>query len=358
MNTHDRELIESLHRPPKPIFGSRQERNHYQISRAINALAMRQPQTASFEQEIQQELIRRGAEKRLSNSILLPVDVLQRDLNVASAAQGGYLVDTSSELLGFVDLARPRSVLLTLGATVVGGLRENVSVPRITTGTTVHWLESETSAPTEGQPSLGQIALTPKSVGTYTEVSRKLATQMSAGAELLLRNELVGAIGQAIDVAGLGGTGTSGQPIGVSLTPGIGSVSGTTLAYAQVLAMQTNAAASLSQFGGYAAPAAVGEIMAQRVRFAGTASPLWEGSLYRGTVIGYPAMASGNVPTGQLLFGGDWSTVLVASWGDAIEVAVNPYANFSAGIVGLRVIHSIDIAVRQPSTFTATTTVN
>jgi HK97 family phage major capsid protein len=245
-----------------------------------------------------------------------------------------------------------------MGATVVEGLQGNITIPRIVTGATVTWLGSETSGATETQPAAGQIAMTPKDVSVYTEVSRKLTLQMSPSAEQLLRTELISAVGQAIDVAGLGGTGTSGQPMGISLVPGIGSVSGTSLAFSQILTMQSNAHASLSQFGGYASPVAVAELLTQRTRFPATDSPLWSGSLYRGEVLGYPAMVSANAPTGQLLFGGDWSTVLVGSWGDAIEVAVNPYANFSAGIVGLRVIHSIDIAVRQPSTFTATTTVN
>jgi hypothetical protein len=38
-------------------------------------------------------------------------------------------------------------------------------------------------------------------------------------------------------------------------------------------------------------------------------------------------------------------------------VAVNPYANFGAGVVALRVLMSVDVAAQQPSTFTATTTV-
>jgi hypothetical protein len=40
------------------------------------------------------------------------------------------------------------------------------------------------------------------------------------------------------------------------------------------------------------------------------------------------------MPANMLLFG-DWSTVMIAEWG-MLELQVNPFAGFQAGIVGLR----------------------
>jgi hypothetical protein len=48
--------------------------------------------------------------------------------------------------------------------------------------------------------------------------------------------------------------------------------------------------------------------------------------------------------------------VLVGEWG-VLELEVNPFANFQAGIVGVRAIASIDIAVRYPTAFSAASSI-
>jgi hypothetical protein len=54
-------------------------------------------------------------------------------------------------------------------------------------------------------------------------------------------------------------------------------------------------------------------------------------------------------PAATLIFG-DWSSVLVCSWG-VLEIGVNPFANFPAGIHGIRAIWSVDVIVRYAKSF-------
>jgi hypothetical protein len=99
----------------------------------------------------------------------------------------------------------------------------------------------------------------------------------------------------------------------------------------------------------------VAGLLKQRVKFSSTASPIWEGQLQGGQVDGYRAMASNNVPSGYLIFG-DFSQMVMAEWG-VLEVDVNPYANFAAGIIGVRAMYSVDFAVRVPGAFSIASSV-
>jgi hypothetical protein len=48
--------------------------------------------------------------------------------------------------------------------------------------------------------------------------------------------------------------------------------------------------------------------------------------------------------------------VIVAEWG-VLQVDVNPFANFQAGVVGIRAITSIDVALRYGAAFSLATSI-
>jgi hypothetical protein len=52
------------------------------------------------------------------------------------------------------------------------------------------------------------------------------------------------------------------------------------------------------------------------------------------------------------VFFGDWSQVLVGEWG-VVEILPNPYAAglYEAGGIELRILQTLDIAVRHPQAF-------
>ena len=218
-------------------------------------------------------------------------------------------------------------------------------------------MATEATAITESQQTFGQMALSPKTAGAYTEISRQLLLQSSPGAEQLVQSDLAQVVALAVDLAVLNGSGSGGQPTGIIGTSGIGSVTGTSLAYAGIVEFQTDTAGGNALFdsSGYVTTPAVAGLLKQRVKFSSTASPIWEGKLLEGTVDGYRAMASNQVPSANILFG-DFSKVVLAEWG-VLEVEVNPYANFAAGIVGVRAMYSIDVGVRYAAAFSLATSV-
>jgi len=340
---------------PAALGLSAKEARNFSLIRAVNAVVDKNWTKAGFEAECSREIMQRMGKQPTDNSFFIPLEVQKRDLTVATANAGGYLVETANQ--GFIDLLRNRSVLFAMGARRLSGLQGNISVPKQTAAATAYWLANEATAITESQQTLGQLVLSPKNVGAYTEISRQLTLQSSPEAEGMVMDDLAKVVALAVDSAGINGSGASGQPTGVISTAGIGSVTGTSIAYAGIVEFQTDVAASnaLAPSCGYVTTPAVAGLLKQRVKFTSTASPMWEGTLLDGNVDGYRAMASNQMPSANLLFG-DFQQIIVAEWG-VLEVAVNPYAAFATGIIGIRAFYTCDIGVRYASAFSLATSV-
>lgn len=337
---------------------SKQETKRYSVLRAIRALVDKDWTHAGFERECHNEILKRaGLGEAPNNGFYIPMEVQKRDMTVGTSANGGYLVATDNLASSFIDLLRNRALLARLGATMIPGLQGNVTVPKQTAGGTGYWLTNEATAITESQQTLGQLPLTPKNLGAYTEISRQLMLQSSPAADGLVMNDLAKVLALAIDLAGFEGTGTAGQPTGISGTAGIGSVTGTSLALAGIVEFQTDVASSnaLAANCAYVTTPSVAGLLATRQRFASTDTPLWEGNILDGKVMGFTAASTLQLTAASMIFG-DFSQVVIGEWG-MLEIALNPYANFTAAITGVRAIQTVDVGVRVPGAFSRAITI-
>lgn len=277
----------------------------------------------------------------------------QRDLSTA-AGGGAYLVDTQN--MGFIDLLRNRSVLLNLGAMRMSGLIGNVTIPKMSAAATAYWLANEATQITESAQTLIQVALSPKTVGGYTEISRQLMLQSSPDAEGMVMGDLAAITALALDLAGLNGAGSGGEPDGIIGMAGVGSVTGTSLAAGGVLEFQSDIGNALTMGCGYLTTAVNAKLLMQRPELPSTGTTrLWQGNMLDGSLFGFRAMTSGQCPTGDMIFG-RWDTCIVGEWG-VLSVEANPYANFQAGIIGVRAMYTADIAFRYPEAFSIATSV-
>jgi HK97 family phage major capsid protein len=346
------------------------ETQRYSLFRAMRAAVDNDWSEAGLELEahkaLEKKLVGRRQGKR---SFFVPLEVQrrpvataarmsgQRDLSALTGSAGGFLVATDN--MSFIDILRARSVAMSMGAQRMTGLVGNVTVPRQTGAATAQWLASETTAATESDQVFSQMALTPRNVAAYTEVSRQLMLQSDPSAEMLVMNDLAAVVALAVDNASINGSGAAGQPLGIINTGGIGSVTGTSLAYSGILEFQTDVmtANALVNMGtaGYVATPIVAGLLAGRSRFANTDTPLWEGNLMDGRVAGFRGMSSTQIAAGRMLFG-DWSQLVIGEWG-MLELDVNPYANFPAGISGVRAFYSVDVGVRYAASFSYSTAI-
>lgn len=337
---------------------SQKDQKRFSVFKAIRALTDKNWKGAEFELECHAEILKRtGLQEAVHGGFYVPMDIQRRDLTVAAPTGGGNLVATDLQASSFIDLLRARSRVAQLGATMLPGLVGNVAIPKLTGAATAYWLTNEATAITESQQTIGQLAMSPRNLGAYTELSRQLMLQSTPAAEALVMGDLAKVLALAIDLAALEGPGTGGAPTGISATAGIGSVTGTTLAYAGVLEFQSDVAAgnALADGSAYLTTPAVAALLAQRQRFASTDTPLWTGSLLDGQVAGYKATTSTQLTAASMIFG-DFSQVVIGEWG-MLEIALNPYANFAAAITGIRAIQSVDVGIRYAAAFSRATTI-
>jgi len=342
------------------------ETREFSIAKAINACASRDWKGAEFELEAIKAVAQRMGKTPDPHKFYVPFEVLmrkmpvrqdgKRDLTVASAGGGGYLVAT--ENMGFIDMLYNRSVAFNMGVRRLSGLTASTTIPRMSASGTAYWLASESTAATETQQTFQQVSMTPKTAAAYTEISRQLLLQSSPGAEGIVTDDLAQIVATAADLAVLNGAGANGEPDGIIDFSGVGSVAAGSLNYAAVLEFQTDVASSKvrPQSGGYVTTAAVAAIAKQRQRFSSTDTPLWTGNIWDGQIEGFRAMSSEQVPSATMIFG-DWSEIVVGEWG-VLEVEVNPYANFQAGIIGVRCMYTMDVGIRRPYAFSQMKTIS
>lgn len=338
---------------------SKGDTQRFSIVRAIRAMIDRDWSAAPFEKEASDAICKRaGIASPTNGGFYVPMDIQKRDLTVAAPTGGGYLVATDLRPQNFIDLLRARTVVGQLGATMLPGLVGNVAIPKLTGAATAYWLATEATAITESQQTFGQLALSPKSVGAYTELSRNLLMQSTPAADAIVMGDFAKVMALAVDLAALEGTGASGQPTGISGTAGIGSVSGTSFALANAIEFQTDLASgnALTTGCAYVTTPTVAGLLSTRARFANTDSiTLWRGNVLEGQMEGFRALTTTQVTAGSMVFG-DFSQVVIGEWG-MFELAMNPYANFQAAITGIRAIQSLDIGVRQAAAFSRATSI-
>jgi HK97 family phage major capsid protein/HK97 family phage prohead protease len=352
------------------------EAQRFSLSRAIVAAASKDNDwsKAGFELECSRAVAQKLGKVAENHKFYVPFEALERqallpqermmelamqaamgrrDLTVAVAGQGGFLVGT--ENIGFIEMLRNRSVAFRMGVRRLSGLQGNVTIPRQSAAATAAWLANETTDATESQQTFVQMALSPKNVAAYVEISRQLLLQSSPGAEGIVTDDLAQVVALAADLALLEGSGAAGQPTGLANTAGIGNVAAGAATYAKVLEFQEDVATSnvMPLRGGYVTHPSTASILMQKQRFTSTDTPLWMGNIWDGQVSGFPGMSSNQLAAGVVDFG-DWQEGVIGEWG-VLEVEVNPYANFKAGIIGVRAIYSMDVGFRRPFAFSRAT---
>lgn len=330
----------------------------YSMMNVVRALAnpndKRAQEAAKFELELSQEAERQYGKQ--ARGILIPDDVLSRAFNAGGAADtptgavtGDGLVDTQFMAGSFIEMLRNRTALMRL-ATTMSGLVGNVEIPKQTGGATAYWLGEGEDAQ-QGTPSIGQIALSPKTVAAYTDITRRLMLQSTPDAERVVRNDLASAVAQAIDLAGFYGAGGN-EPTGIAQTSGINAVNLATTGkptYAETVQMESEIAADNADVNSMA------YVMASGMRghfkttqkFDGTnGAPIWEQG---NTVNGYGTEVTNQILSGDLFFA-NFADMIIGLWG-GLDLTVDPYSLSKSGGTRLVVFQDTDMAVRRVESF-------
>ena len=322
------------------------EASQFSIVRAIQALSTGNWKEAGFEMEASRAVAKKLG--RDPQGIYIPYETLRRDLTVGTATAGGHTVGTDMAADSFIELLRNRMAVMAMGARSLTGLVGNVAIPRQTSGATAYWV-AESGAPTESAQAFDQVTLSPKTVGAFTDISRKLLLQSSIDVESFVRNDLATTLALAIDLAALNGSGSSNQPTGVINTSGVGAVDLTGgISWADVVELESDIATANADVGslGYMTTAALRGTMKTTLKASGVSGYLWEGD---NTVNGYRAMVSNQIPAGKIVYG-NWADLIVGMWG-ALDITTDIYTGSTSGTVRVVALQDVDIAVRHAASF-------
>jgi HK97 family phage major capsid protein len=292
------------------------------------------------------EEMQRIAPLSTANGIRVPW-INERALVSSIAATDGYFVETVN--YDPQPTLVPVSAAVALGATVIE-TSTPFNVPAVKTPASTYLLNSETTQITEAEQSFGQLAFSPKQLAAYTEISRLLLLQSAAQA--VVARDIMAAIGAKLDALCLNGDGTNGAPIGVANFPGINTFSGSSLGLATLLGLQDSAGDALDPTAGFATTRTVAKVLRARAEISGSSKTLWQGPLFAGTLTDLPARTTTAITTGSLLYG-SWQKLWIAIWSAGIELAVNPFAGFQSGLIGVRAMVTFDSGLVWPAAFAA-----
>lgn len=325
------------------------EIKRFSFLRALNALANptdRQAQeAAAFEREVSDAASKKY--EKPANGILVPNEVLQRDLNVGTATAGGNLVPTELLAGSFIDILRKRMAVMATNPTMLTGLSGNVSIPRMTSTSTAYFV-GESGSPTESQQAFDQINMTPKTIGAFVDYSRRLLLQSSIDVETMIRDDIAKVIATKLDNAAIYGTGSSNEPLGIKDTTGVGTQTISTFGtFAEYIGMETDVAAANADVANmyYLINASARGALKSTEKASNTAQFVFENN----EINGYPAIVSNQLANNDVVFG-DFSQFCIGMW-SGLDLTVDPYANATSGSVRIIALQDVDFAVKQPGAF-------
>jgi len=339
---------------PSEIGLTEKETKRFSIMRAINAMAnptdRKAQEAAKFEFECSEAAQR--AYGKTAQGVMLPDEVLrnwnQRDL---SAGSDGDLIGQDYRAGDFIDVLRNNSAVMPM-ATMLNGLTGDVKIPRKTAASTAAFISSEGGAAGESEFTVGSVSMSPKTLGAFTDVTRQLMIQSSIDVENLIRNDLAQSMAIAIDDAALEGSGSSGNPTGITNTSGINSVSLSSAAaptFAEMVSMETAVRVDNALLGDLAYivhPTNYGTLKTTE-KATNTAQFI----AVNDEINGYKVVVSPQLTANNYVFG-NFNDLLVGMFG-GLDIVVDPYSNSSAGTVRIVALQSVDVAVRHAVSFCA-----
>ena len=332
---------------------SQKEVGRFSMMRAIHALANPTDRRAQEAAAFEFEASRAAATQHgvTAQGIMLPAAVLRNWKRDMSAGSDGDLVAEDFKGEEFLDALRNSSAVMQAGARMLGGLSGDVKIPKKTAASTAAFVASEGTAAAESEMTIGNVSMSPKTLGAFTDVTRQLLIQSSLDVEALIRDDLAQSIATAIDKAGLEGSGSSGNPEGILNTTGVNQVTNFAAAnptFAEVVTLETAVAEDNALMGNlsYILPASMYGALKTTEKATNTAQFVVEPG---GTLNGYQGIVSNQATAGNLYFG-NFSDLLIGMFG-GLDIVVDPYSNSTSGTVRVVALQSVDVAVRHAVSF-------
>ncbi len=292
--------------------------------------------------------------------------LLGRTMSASSFTGGGFLVGT--DLMGgsFIEVLRNACFIGQGLFSIIelNGLVGNVAIPKQTTTASTYWLP-EGGSVTASDFAGSQLYFTPHRLACLTQWTKQLLMQSTPSIEMLVRNDQALAVGVEEDRVVYGGSGASGEPLGIINTTGVGAnvtFSGN-WTWAKTLLFESSLENANVRLIGEPVfvtnPTSKGYAKATPVVAASTFPIfIWMPSkgefptiagVKGGIVNEYGAYATKQVAT-RVLFGIFNNNVTKARWG-GFDLMVEPYTGAATETIKSYLNEWLDVGVRYPQAF-------
>jgi len=348
------------------------EQQRYSFLKALNAASRGDWSQAGFEQEMSQEMAHKSGKS--PQGFYVPdyawrsdMYTAKRELTVGTDGTGGYFAPSQQLGSEWIGALRSKMVLADLGMRTMSGLTTKIQIPKIAAASA--GFVAESGDVSDNTHVTTQISMVGRTLGARTTISRLLMLESDPSIEQIVRDDLVAAIASKIQDVMIEGGG-SNEPTGITQTTGIGSIAGGTNGQSPAWnthvptlvkeVEQDNAALNDGTLGWLTNPK-VKSKMAAVAKVSSSDSVMILDSPWN-QLYGYPIKFTTDCPSdltkgsassvcSALIFG-DFSQLLMGSWGNSPDVLVDPYGNNDGG-VKIIVFSEIDAAVRHAQSFAA-----
>jgi HK97 family phage major capsid protein len=343
---------------------SNNESRDYSITKAIKAMVTGNWSGAELEKEASDEISRKTGKS--PKGIFIPSDIRwKRDLISGSSGDGGALVATNLLAGSFIEALRANMVVKQAGALFLSGLVGEVAIPAQNAVNSASWV-AENAAVTEVNPTYRQVTMAPKTLGTFTDISRHLMHQSTPAIETIVRNDIIRSLSNEVDKKAIQGDGTSNTPTGILNTSGIGAVAigtnGGAGTWAHVVNTWKEVATDNANVGALAfvtSPLQISRFMAA-AKVSSSDSVMIMND--QAKLMGYNVFSTTNSPdnltkgtasgTCSALTFGNFNDLIIGEWG-SLDISVDPYTNAAKGGTRIIGLYDVDVAVRHAESFAA-----
>jgi HK97 family phage major capsid protein len=261
-------------------------------------------------------------------------------------------------------------VLPGLGMQIMSGLSTKIQIPKVSAGASAAFV-AESGAVSDNTQTTAQLTLVARTLGARTSVSRLLLLESDPSIEAIVRNDLVAAVANKIEDVLIEGGG-SNEPTGITQVGGnLGTVALGTNGAAPTWASITNLVKEVETDNAAINAGTLGFLTNPKVKskLANTAKVGSSDSVMIlndpwNALYGYPMAITTNCPsdltkgTGSALSAmifGDFSQLIMASFGGGPDILVDPYSSSNDGTVKILIFSEIDSAVKHDESFAVIT---
>lgn len=239
---------------------------------------------------------------------------------------------------------RAKSVLAQAGAKIISNLQGDIQIP-VMSGNQCYW-EGETAPAKNGEATFSSVKLSPKRISAVIECSKTWLNQTSESVENILREDLINAINQKLEMTILG----DGEAVGTTQPAGMfygKSISTATDTFAKLCDLEASIEdANVTNPICYVASNKAKAAFRSMAKSSKNTELVYQG----GEVDGTPLYSTSNCLQSGFIVG-DFSQLAIGFWSNGVDIVIDGFSKADQNLVRIIANMYVDFAVLRPEAF-------